>query len=79
MVCPRLVELDKRHGEHLAGFKYRLDHSDKHEHGPDCGCLIDWEGHSATLLVLPPDSEIADDHEALICRCGRQLVVGEWL
>lgn len=78
MVCPRLLELDERHGEYQAGVKYPL--SLRHEkHDPKCGCLIDWEGHRAATLVLPPGSEIADDHPHLTCDCGRQLVEGEWL
>ena len=77
MVCPRLLELDSRHGEHLAGHKYPLPEDERHKHTSTCGCLYDPEGHRVATLVMPPGSEIADDHPHLTCRCGRQLVVGE--
>lgn len=79
MVCPRLLELDARHGEHLAGAKYPVSVEHWTTHDQNCDCLIDPEGHKTTTLVLPPGSEIADDHSALTCRCGRLLTPGEWL
>ena len=56
MVCPRLLELDARHGEHAAGMKYPVNLDPSHKHNSDCGCLIDPEGHTAHTLVFPPGS-----------------------
>jgi len=78
LVCPRLLELDKRHGEHNCGLKYPLPLD--HEHDPECGCFIDLEGHSTVLLAWAPGcSVIEPDHPDLTCRCGKLLVHSDLL
>lgn len=59
MICDRLYELDKRHGEHLAAHKH-----------PD---LTDPEGHTALTLAWGPGASLPADHPGLTCACGLPL------
>lgn len=89
MVCPRLLELDKRHADHAAYHVHPLtvhfedpenpDSSPVLPHSKDCGCLIDRGGHKAATVILAAGDEIADDHPDLVCRCGLQLTLGQRL
>lgn len=78
LVCPRLLELDPRHGQHSIkappcrrGHSCPIDH--RHER-----LLVDPEGHLAVHFVWQAGSEHAQHHEQeLTCTCGRQLVYGD--
>lgn len=76
-VCERLMQLDKRHGDHLAGLRHPFNSDPEHLHSTRCDCLYDDEGHDAVTVAFPPGSKLAGDHPALTCRCGRRMVVGE--
>lgn len=78
LVCPRLLELDKRHAEHPD--RWPLCRRGKrcpkdHEHEDQ---LVDPEGHLVVHFVWQAGSNHADLHPAeLTCPCGRRLVYGD--
>jgi len=74
LVCPRLLEVDHRHGEHPDKWPpCRRGHQcvQGHDHEPT---LIDSEGHTVQDFYWVPGSRppTADEHPA--CGCGRKLV-----
>ena len=75
LVCPRLLELDARHGEHPSkGPECRRGGrcSRKHKHEP---LLVDPEGHSVNLYVWVPGCRppTVDEHPSCV-GCGERLV-----
>lgn len=70
-VCPRLLELDPRHGQHHSRWPkcWRGDRClADHEHGTT---LIDPEGHTVNDFYWVPGGLVP---EPMRCDCGRELV-----
>lgn len=76
LVCPRLLELDPRHGEHCCRWppcRRGHDCDQDHEHEE---LLVDEEGHSSVHWSwLAGADHIAP--ERFRCRCGRVMVRGD--
>lgn len=75
LVCPRLLELDRRHGEHPSKWKpCRRGLPCQHDHRHEAE-LVDPEGHSVNDYFWLPGSRPHEPEEHPSCRlCGRPLV-----
>jgi len=74
LVCPRLLELDVRHGEHPDKWKpCRRGQPCQHDHEHEEG-LLDPEGHTTNLFMWAPGCRppTADEHPTCAL-CGRRL------
>ncbi len=77
LVCPRLLELDRRHGEHPSkwapcrrGANCRRPAPHKHEEE-----LVDPEGHTVNDFFWVPGCRPPEPDEHPVCEaCGRKLV-----
>lgn len=74
LVCPRLLKLDPRHGEHPSKWPDcrrggRCTRRHKHE-----SLLVDPEGHSVNLFLWVPGCRPPTDDEHPVCSCGSRLV-----
>jgi hypothetical protein len=87
LVCPRLLELDRRHRQHPDTWErsWRWSHLDRQTQGrprtaeqedaiPNPGYLYDPEGHLVTLLVWAPTCRPLNAEEWPHCDCGRALI-----
>ena len=78
LVCPRLLEMDRRHADHPGrwpGCRRGRGCVSDHKHEDR---LTDSEGHLVVHFRWQAGSEHADHHAAeLRCPCGRQLVHGD--
>lgn len=82
LVCPRLLELDARHGEHWSkGPPCRAGRQCPREHEHETQ-LLDPEGHRTVDFYWGPGADHVQAHldceegchDDLRCECGRQLV-----
>ena len=74
LVCPRLLQLDKRHGEHW-------EKAPKCRRGEQClkshkheAVLLDPEGHLVVDFYWFPGCRPPTEEERPVCPCGRRLV-----
>ena len=80
LVCPRLLELDPRHGQHpdrwlpcRRGNRCMYEHEHETE-------LVDPEGHTANLFIWPPGGRPPTPDEHPTCGlCGKPLVHADLL
>lgn len=77
LVCPRLLELDVRHGQHWSK-------GDPCRRGKQCPKLhdhetklVDPEGHTVNDFYWGPGSRPPTPEEHPVCLCGRPLVYGD--
>ena len=77
LVCPRLLEMDKRHGEHPSKWAAC-------RRGEVCGrphkhekALFDPEGHMVTDFYWLPGCRPPSPAEHPECVCGRRLVLAD--
>lgn len=77
LVCPRLLELDERHGEHWSkfppcrhGLRCNLDH--QHEEK-----IIDGQGHTVNDFHWTPGCRPPTEEEHPKCICGKVLVYSD--
>lgn len=75
LVCPRLLELDARHGELPATLPpCRHGRACMHDHDHETP-LVDPEGHTVTLFAWSPGCRPPTPAEHPVCGlCGRGLV-----
>ena len=74
LVCPRLLELDRRHGDHPTTWpacRRGKKCWQKHEHETE---LLDLEGHSVIDLIVPAGGDEWSPLEVHRCACGQHLV-----
>lgn len=74
LVCPRLLDLDARHGEHWSkgpSCRHGGQCPADHEHETH---LVDPEGHRVADVLMLAGSRPLTDDEHPVCPCGQKLV-----